>query len=56
MNESSSQDYITIKVYRQTRKKLLLLTALTDKRMAVMLDELVSRELEKVQKQNKAGK
>lgn len=57
MNDATEQGYITIKVYRHSRKKLRMLTALTDKQMAVIIDELVSRELEKVQKQqNKLGK
>lgn len=56
MSESSGQNYITIKVYRETRQKLRLLSVLTEKQIAVVVDELVTRELEKAQKQKKPGK
>ena len=56
MNESTGLEFITIKVYAQTRRKLRLLSALTDKSMMVILENLVSRDLEKVQKQQKSEK
>lgn len=39
--------YVTIKIYRETLKKLRLLAALLGERMAVIVDRLVSEALDK---------
>ena len=40
--------YSTIRIWKTTLSKLRLLAALTNRRMVQVLDDLITRELEKV--------
>lgn len=44
-------EFSTIKIWTDTRKKLRLLAALLDESMVVALDRIVTQELKRVQKE-----
>jgi hypothetical protein len=48
-----TQDYITMRVWKQTRKKLKLISAHTEESIVETLDRLASEELHRIEaKQN----
>jgi hypothetical protein len=48
-----TNEYVTIKIYLKTRRKLRLLAAMKDKRMGKVIDELVTHELTQLQQKER---
>jgi len=42
------KQYTTIKLWKETRSKLKILSALTDKNMMACMDNLIEKELKKI--------
>jgi hypothetical protein len=51
-----STDYQTTKILKKTLRKLRIAKALTGKDMVVIVDELVSKELDRLKLEEKKGK
>lgn len=53
MKKRIAHEFTTIKVFAETRKKLRLISAFTDRTIAQIVDSLVLKEFERVQKEQK---
>jgi len=50
MKKNQSEQFITIKIWTETRRKLRQIAALSDKNMVEVVDKLATEELKRLQK------